>query len=120
MTAVCGEDGEWRPNPGDVECRKNDTLSTGKAYIGVFVCELAMPRNIIYSLQAFNDLLETQKYIYILAIVSALVYHPLSTKETIQLGDLVWLHELLYRTEGRTLLNTTCRKSKFTFVKYTV
>ena len=21
MTAVCGEDGEWRPNPGDVECR---------------------------------------------------------------------------------------------------
>ena len=29
MTAVCGEDGEWRPNPGDVECRKNDTLSTG-------------------------------------------------------------------------------------------
>ena len=47
MAAVCGEDGEWRPNPGDVECRKNDTLSTGKAYIGVFVCELAMPRNII-------------------------------------------------------------------------
>ena len=29
MTAVCGEDGEWRPNPGDVECRKNDRLSTG-------------------------------------------------------------------------------------------
>ena len=50
MTAICGEDGEWRPNPGDVECRKNDTLSTGitiyKAYIGVFVCELAVPRNI--------------------------------------------------------------------------
>ena len=21
MTAVCGQDGEWRPNPGDVECR---------------------------------------------------------------------------------------------------
>ena len=51
MTAVCGEDGEWRPNPGDVECRstskdvecrKNDTLSTGKACIGVFVCELAV------------------------------------------------------------------------------
>ena len=72
MTAVCGEDGEWRPNPGDaecrstsegsndtntckcvcvwgggggggggggdVECRKNDTLSTGKAYINWCVC----------------------------------------------------------------------------------
>ena len=30
VTAVCGEDGEWRPNPGDVECRStsediNDT-----------------------------------------------------------------------------------------------
>ena len=30
MTAVCGEDGEWRPYPGDVECRStsedsNDT-----------------------------------------------------------------------------------------------
>ena len=45
ITAVCGEDGEWRPNPGDVECSKNDTVSTGKPYVGVFVCELAMPRN---------------------------------------------------------------------------
>ena len=53
MTAVCGEDGEWRPNPGDVECRKNDTLSAGKAYIGVFVCELAV-RNSEYSLQGFQ------------------------------------------------------------------
>ena len=30
MTAVCGQDGEWIPNPGDVECRStiegnNDT-----------------------------------------------------------------------------------------------
>ena len=28
-------------------------------------------------------------------LVSALVYHPLSNEESIQLGDLVWLHELL-------------------------
>ena len=50
MTAVCGEDGEWRPNPGDVECRKNDTLSTGitirHTLVFLYVFELAMPRNI--------------------------------------------------------------------------
>ena len=28
-------------------------------------------------------------------LVSALVYHPLSDEESVQLGDLVWLHELL-------------------------
>ena len=44
MTAVCGEDGEWRPNPGDVECRKNDTLgsndtlSTGITIRHTLVC----------------------------------------------------------------------------------
>ena len=38
MTAVCEEDGEWRPNPGDVECRKNDTLSAGITIRHTLVC----------------------------------------------------------------------------------
>ena len=85
MTAVCGEDGEWRPNPGDVECRNTtEDSSTCKAYCGVFVCELE------FSLQAFNDLLKHKNI-----LVSALLYHPLSNEESIQLGDFVWLHELL-------------------------
>ena len=82
MTAVCGEDGEWRPNPGDVECRKNDTLSTGITIWHTLVCLYVswLCQGIYIHSKLSMTFWKHKNNI----LVSALVYHPLSNEETIQ------------------------------------